>query len=146
MHANFNLDLTFRVWIAIICLPLPMGLLFHSLCAKPRPSLLVNVLFWGFTVVAWYQMICLDLVPCGGFNLKIKLVHINLNYSVLGTSAAAIFLSNGHLYAPVTSDEGHTWFHLSGLGRPASSAWKAKKYKIKHSCTHWDLNIELWDS
>ena len=38
----------------------------------------------------------------------LELVRTNLNYHVLGTSTAAIFLSNDHfLYAPITSDECH---------------------------------------
>ena len=36
---------------------------------------------------------------------SLKLVHIHVNYRVLGTSTAAIFLSNDHSrYASITSD------------------------------------------
>ena len=39
---------------------------------------------------------------------SLKLVHTNLNYRVVGTSTAAIFLSNNHsLYALIISDECH---------------------------------------
>ena len=60
-------------------------------------------------------------------------MRTNMNYHVRGTCSAAIFLSNYHsLYAPITSDECHTWFHLFGLSWPAMSwklrsAWIAKK-------------------
>ena len=38
----------------------------------------------------------------------LKLLRTNLNYRVLGTSAAAIFLSNDNsLYAPISLDECH---------------------------------------
>ena len=38
--------------------------------------------------------------------LNLKLVRTYLNYSVQGTSTAAVFLSNDHsLYAPITSDK-----------------------------------------
>ena len=63
--------------------------------------------------------------------MYLKLVRTHLNYLVLGTSTAVIFLSNDHsLYAPITSDDCQVWFHLYGLSRPVRSAWKAKKYKI----------------
>ena len=59
-------------------------------------------------------------------------MRTNLNYRVLGTSTAAIFLSNNHfLYAHITSDECHAWFHLYETSRPARSASKATKYKMK---------------
>ena len=40
--------------------------------------------------------------------LFLKLVRTPLNYHVLGTSTAAIFLSNDHsFYVPIISDERH---------------------------------------
>ena len=44
-----------------------------------------------------------------------KLMHTNLNYRIVGTSNADIFLPNDHsLYANITSDECHAWFHFLG--------------------------------
>ena len=69
---------------------------------------------------------------CFYISISLKLVHTNLNYPVLGTSTAAIFLSYDHsFYAPITSDECHAWFHLYKTSWPARSAWKAKKHKMK---------------
>ena len=48
-----------------------------------------------------------------------------------------------HVY---TSDECHAWFHLYEASRPARSASKATKYKMKNSCqsrTRTD-NPEIW--
>ena len=76
----------------------------------------------------------------------LKLVRTNLNYRVLGTSTAAIFLSNVHsLYAPITSDEFHALFHLYGTSRPATSALKATQYKIKNLVHSWTRtqNLEM---
>ena len=47
-----------------------------------------------------------------------------------------------HLY---TSDECYAWFHLYGTSRPARGASKAKKCKIKNSCSHWDSNPQPLD-
>ena len=46
-----------------------------------------------------------------------------------------------HLY---TSDEYHTWFYLYGTSRPARSASKSKKCKMKNPCSQWDSNPRLW--
>ena len=81
-------------------------------------------------------------------NMKLKLVRTNLNYRlhVLGTSTTANFLSNDNsLYASITSDECHAWFHLYGTSRPARSTSKATKYKMKNSCSPWDSNPQPWD-
>ena len=46
------------------------------------------------------------------------------------------FLSNDHsFYASITSDECHAWFYLHDLSRPARSARKAEKYKMKNLTT-----------
>ena len=43
----------------------------------------------------------------------LKLVNTNLSYRLVGTSTAIIFLSNDNsLYATVSSDERHAWFHM----------------------------------
>ena len=47
-----------------------------------------------------------------------------------------------HLY---TWDGRHAWFHLHGSSRPARSASEATKYKMKHSCSHWDSIPQPWD-
>ena len=47
-----------------------------------------------------------------------------------------------HLF---TSDERHAWFHLYGVSRPARSVSKAKKYKMKNSCSPWDSNPQPLD-
>ena len=47
-----------------------------------------------------------------------------------------------HLY---TSNERHAWFHLHGNSRPARSASKATKYKMKKSCPQWNSNPQPWD-
>ena len=68
-----------------------------------------------------------------------KLVCTLLNYRVLETVALQFFFQmiilSMHLY---TSDECHAWFHLYGTSRPARSASKAKKCKMKNSCSQWD--------
>ena len=63
-------------------------------------------------------------------DLCLKLVRTNLNYCILGTSTATIFLSNDHFpYASITSDECHAWFHLYGTSRPGRNVSKATKFK-----------------
>ena len=79
----------------------------------------------------------------------LKLVRTLLSYPVLGISTAAIFLFfqmiilSMYLY---TSDGRRAWFHLYGTSRPARSASKATKYKMKNPCQQWDSNPQPWDS
>ena len=86
----------------------------------------------------------LRLIWCMGLacsTVHVKLVRTNLNYFVLGTNTAAIFLSNDNsLYAPITSNECHARFHLYGTRRLARSASKAWKYKMKNACPQLDWN------
>ena len=44
---------------------------------------------------------------------------------------AAQFKKNLSLYAPITRDECHAWFHLYGLRRAATNARQAKILKCK---------------
>ena len=78
-------------------------------------------------------------------DISLKLVRTLLNYCVIGTSTIAIFFHTIifplHLY---TSDECHAWFHLYGTSRPARSASKAKKCKMKNVCSQWDSNPQPW--
>ena len=78
--------------------------------------------------------------------VSLKLVRNILNNRVLGTSKAAIFFKMIILSMhPYTSDGRHAWFHLYRASRPARSASKAKKYKMKKIRPHWDLNLQPWD-
>ena len=70
-----------------------------------------------------------------------KCKHALALYDVAINSTTLISLSM-HLY---TLDGRHAWFHLYGTTRPARSASKATKYKMKNSCPQWDSNPELWD-
>ena len=80
--------------------------------------------------VARYRMICLVLtLKASPYLFKLPSTRSN--------STAAIFLSNYHsFYAHITSNECHVWSYLYGLSRPASSAQKAQKYKMKKNPTH----------
>ena len=66
-------------------------------------------------------------------------MRTNLNCHVLGTSTAIfqMIILSMHLY---TFDERHAWFHLYVTSRPARSASKATKSKMKNSCLRWDSN------
>ena len=80
------------------------------------------------------------------YDIIFTLVRTKLNYSVLKTNTAAVFLSNDHsLYAPFSSDECQSWFHLYGTSRTARSSSKVTKYKMKlfvYSGT-WTHNLEI---
>ena len=70
------------------------------------------------------------------------------NYRAQGTCTTAIFLSNDHslytsIYLGWTSTNCFISFH--GTSRPARSASKATKYKMKNSCLRWDSNPQPWD-
>ena len=55
------------------------------------------------------------------------------------------FLSNGHsFYACITSDECHVSIQLYRTSRPARSATKAAKYKMKNSCRQCIERMIIW--
>ena len=59
---------------------------------------------------------------------------------------AAIFLSNDHsLYAPIYLGWIACLISFVGTSRPARSASKAKKCKMKNPCSEWDSNPGPWD-
>ena len=72
-------------------------------------------------------------------------MHTLLNYRVLGTSTATVFLSNDHsLYAPI---------YLGWTSCLISFAWDqstcqerigSDKNKMKNSCPQWDSNPQPW--
>ena len=72
---------------------------------------------------------------------NLKLVRTLLNTRVLGTSTAAIFLSNDHsLYAPIylgwiSCLISFVWHHLT-----CQESIESEKCKMKNSCSQWDSN------
>ena len=71
---------------------------------------------------------------------------VSLVKYITNLCTAAIFLSNDHsLYAPITSDVCHAWFHLYRTNRPFKSASKATNNKWKslvHSGTRTN-NLQI---
>ena len=111
-------------------------------------SFVCYVCFWcTFSCTAGRSPVCCLLFvrsfafsPHFTFSLKLVRAHINYRFTT-----PQFFKNHLSLYAPITSDECHCWFHLYGLSQAAWNEKQTKISKMKYSCPQWDLNSQPSD-